>query len=119
MARFMISASKGTDDPTMATLPFIAAKVATEEGHQVTLWLQNEAVVLAKKGIVEVVQGVGLKPLKELATVLQAAQVPLWVCQACAVARQITESDLVPGASFKTMADYIKAVADAESNVSF
>jgi len=51
MSSLIISASKGTDDPTMATLAFIAAKVATDEGHQVILWLQNEAVVLAKKGI--------------------------------------------------------------------
>lgn len=119
MARFIISASKGTDDPTMATLAFIAAKVATDEGHQVILWLQNEAAMLAKTGIAEVVQGVGLKPLKELAAALQAAQVPLWVCQGCAVARQISESDLVPGASFKPMADYINAVADADRHVSF
>ena len=33
MATFIISGSRGTDDPTMATLPFMAAKVAKEQGH--------------------------------------------------------------------------------------
>ncbi len=119
MASLIMSASKGRDDPTMATLAFIAAKVATDEGHQVILWLQNEAVVLAKKGIVDGVQGVGLKPLKELAAALESANVPTWVCQACAVARQISEAELVKDASFKTMGDYIKAVVETDRNLSF
>ena len=51
MARFVIAGSKGTDDPTMATLPFIASQAAHEQGHDVVLWLQDEAVVLAKKGV--------------------------------------------------------------------
>ncbi len=119
MTSLIISALKGTDDPTMATLAFIAAKVATDEGHQVILWLQNEAVVLAKKAIVEGIQGVGLKPLKELAAALESANVTIWVCQACAVARQISEGELVKDACFKTMADYIRAVIEADRNLSF
>ncbi len=33
----------------MATLPFIASQTAHEQGQEVVLWLQAEAVVLAKK----------------------------------------------------------------------
>jgi uncharacterized protein involved in oxidation of intracellular sulfur len=119
MTKLIIAASKGTDDPTMATLAYIAAKVATDEGHQVVLWLQGEAVVLARKGIAEGVQGVGLKPLKELAIALESSGVPLWVCQACAVARQISPSDLVNNASMKTMGDYLREVLEADKNLSF
>jgi uncharacterized protein involved in oxidation of intracellular sulfur len=39
MATFLISGSRGTDDPTMATLPFMAAKTAKEQGHDVIVWL--------------------------------------------------------------------------------
>ena len=42
MATFIISGSRGTDDPTMATLPLMAAKTAKEQGHDVVLWLWNE-----------------------------------------------------------------------------
>jgi len=35
----------------MATLPFMAAKVAHEQGHDVILFLWNEAVTLALSGI--------------------------------------------------------------------
>jgi predicted peroxiredoxin len=48
---FIISGSHGTDDPTMATLPFMAAKAAQEQGHDVILFLWNEAVTLARPGI--------------------------------------------------------------------
>jgi uncharacterized protein involved in oxidation of intracellular sulfur len=119
MATFIISGSRGTDDPTMATLPFMAAKTAKEQGHDVILWLWNEAVTLGHKGTADHVHGVNLTPLKDLLAAVQAAGVPIWVCGACAVARQIEGSDLVAGASIKGMPDYIKAVADRDRSVAF
>ena len=119
MATFMISGSRGTDDPTMATLPFMAAKTAKEQGHDVVLWLWNEAVTLGHKGTADHVTGVNLTPLKDLLAAVQAALIPIWVCGACAVARQITAADLVAGASIKGMPDYIKAVAERDRNVTF
>ena len=119
MATFIISGSRGTDDPTMATLPFMAAKTAKEQGHDVVLWLWNEAVTLSKKGVVDHVIGVNLTPLKELLAAVQTAGVQIWVCGACAVARQIGGGDLVAGASIKAMPDYIKAVAERDRVVAF
>ena len=86
MATFIISGSRGADDPTMATLPFMAAKTAKEQGHDVILWLWNEAVTLGHKGTADHVHGVNLTPLKDLLAAVQAAGVPIWVCGACAVA---------------------------------
>jgi len=119
MATFIISGSRGTDDPTMATLPFMAAKVAKEQGHDVVLWLWNEAVTLGRKGTADHVTGVNLTSLKDLLAAVQAAGVAIWVCSACAVARQIGGSDLVAGASIKGMPDYIKAVAERDRSVAF
>ncbi|HET7909393.1 MAG TPA: DsrE family protein [Nitrospira sp.] len=119
MASFMISGSRGTDDPTMATLPFMAAKTAKEQGHDVILWLWNEAVTLGRKGAADHIHGVNLTPLKELLAVVQDAGVPIWVCGACAVARGIEGSDLVAGASIKGMPDYIKAVVEREKTIAF
>ncbi len=119
MATFIISGSRGTDDPTMATLPFMAAKVAKEQGHDVVLWLWNEAVTLGRKGTADHVTGVNLTPLKDLLAGVQAANIPIWVCGACAVARQIAGVDLVAGASIKGMPEYIKAVAERDRSVVF
>ena len=119
MATFIISGSRGTNDPTMATLPFMAAKTAKEQGHDVVLWMWNEAVTLGRKGTADHVTGVNLTPLKELLASVQTAGIPIWVCGACVVARQISASDLVSGAVMKGMPDYIKAVAERDRNVAF
>jgi uncharacterized protein involved in oxidation of intracellular sulfur len=103
----------------MATLPFMAAKTAKEQGHDVVLWLWNEAVTLARKGVADHVTGVNLTPLKDLLAAVRAAGVPIWVCGACAVARQVSAQDLVDGASIKGMADYVKEVAQRDRNVAF
>ena len=117
--QFIISGSRGTDDPTMATLPFMAAKVAREQGHDVILFLWNEAVTLAWAGVGDNLVGVNLPPLKDLLSTIQAAAIPVWVCGACAVARKVAESDLIGDAVIKTMGDYIKAVAEREKCVAF
>lgn len=103
----------------MATLPFMAAKTAKEQGHDVVLWLWNEAVTLGRKGVADHVIGVNLTPLKDLLAAVQAAGVQIWVCGACAVARQVSTADLVAGASIKGMPDYIKAVAERDRSVAF
>lgn len=117
--QFIISGSRGTDDPTMATLPFMAAKVAKEQGHDVVLWLWNEAVTLARTGVADTVVGVNLAPVKDLLAALQTLGVPIWVCQACAVARAIDGTNLVAGATFKGMPDFVAAVAAREKNIAF
>jgi uncharacterized protein involved in oxidation of intracellular sulfur len=119
MATFIISGSRGTDDPTMATLPFIAAKTAKEQGHDVVLWLWSEAVVLARAGVADHVVGVNLVPLKDLLAAVQAAGIPVWVCGACAVARQVGPDNLVEGATIKGMPDYIAAVLARDKSIAF
>lgn len=119
MTTFIISGSRGTDDPTMACLPFIAAKSAGESGHDVVLWLWNESVNLAREGVADHVTGVNLTPLSDLLMAVQLAGIPIWVCGACAVARGIKPEDLVAGAQIKAMPDYIMAVAEREKNVAF
>jgi uncharacterized protein involved in oxidation of intracellular sulfur len=119
MKTMIISGSRGTDDPTMATLPFIAAKAAKEQGHDVVLWLWNEAVVLARKGVADHVVGVNLAPLKDLVAAIQSHGIPIWVCGACAVARRVVEEDLIDGSVIKGMPDYITAVAARDRNIMF
>jgi uncharacterized protein involved in oxidation of intracellular sulfur len=119
MSTFIISGSRGTDDPTMATLPFIAAKTAHEQGHDVILWLWNEAVILGRRGTADHVVGVNLTPLKDLMAAVQAAGIPIWVCGACAVARQIGADDLVEGATIKGMPDYLSTVLERDRTITF
>jgi len=117
--KIVISVSRGTDDPTQATLPFIAAKAAKSEGQDVTVWLQNEAVLLAREGIADSVVGIGIPPLKDVLSVLVDGNVPFWVCQACAVARKINAPDLIKGGIIQGMDAYVRLVVASDKNIEF
>jgi len=119
MATFMISGSRGTDDPTMATLPFMAAKVAHEQGHDAILWLWNEAVTLARKGTADHVTGVNLSPLKELpCSGAESRRAYLGMRTVCRT-REIGDQDLIAGAIIKGMPNFIKAMAERDKSVAF
>ncbi len=66
MATILYVSTYGSDDPTRATLPFVAALGAIEAGHTAQIFLAGEATYLMKDVIDEQVHGVGWPPLKEL-----------------------------------------------------
>ncbi len=113
MGKLLVVATHGPDDPNRATLAFLAAKSAKENGDEVEVFLMNDAVMLAKKGVAENIQGVGLAPFPELLEILQVLEVPMWVCKPCAEARGIKEEDLVEGAKFSGMYDFAKKAVEA------
>lgn len=117
--KFVIAISAGSDDPTRASLGLIAAKVAAEQGHEVIIWVQGEGVYLAHQQIYPVLQGVNVPPAKDVMNALLQRGVPLWVCEACAKGRAVGPDNWVQTASYKSMGDYIGAVAQADRCLCF
>ena len=79
MAKLLYVGTRGTDDPTQATFPFLLAKGAIEAGHEPGITLMGEAAPLIKDGIAQQVQGIGVPPLKERMEFVVAHQVPISV----------------------------------------
>ncbi len=79
MATILYISTFGSDDPTRATLPFVAASGAVEAGHQPQLALLGEASYLMKSDIAEQVHGVGLAAFKDVVSQLMAHGVPIYV----------------------------------------
>ncbi len=48
MQKFLFILTRGLEDPTRVTRTFQLAKAAKEEGHDVNVFLTDDAVVLAK-----------------------------------------------------------------------
>jgi len=117
--KMVVSVTHGTDDPTQATLGILAAKAATDQGHDVTVWLQGEAAVLANKHVYPHVQGVNMPAMKDAMEALVAKGVPVWVCKACGAARGVDESNWVSTATYKGMGDFVTAVTEADKNIDF
>ena len=69
----------GTDDPTLATMPFVLAKGAVEAHIDVNVALLGEAAALVKPGMIEAVHGVGFSPLSDLSKHVRDYEVPVYV----------------------------------------
>ena len=79
MATILYVSTYGSDDPTRATLPFVAALGAVEAGHKPQVFLVGEATNLMKDVIADQVHGVGWAPMKELLQKAIANGVPIFV----------------------------------------
>jgi uncharacterized protein involved in oxidation of intracellular sulfur len=117
--KFVIAVTSGTDDPTRATLGMLAAKVAQEQGHEVIVWLQGEAAVIANQNVYPKIVGHNMPPMQGVVEQLVACGVPLWVCTACGQGRNVGPDNWVATASFKGMGEYLQAVAGADRSLSF
>jgi len=79
MATILFASTFGSDDPTRATLPLVAANGAVEAGHTPQLFLAGEATYLMKDVVADQVHGVGWPPFKELLEKIIAHGVPIFV----------------------------------------
>ena len=77
MARLLIIATHGSEDPTRAGLAFFTAKGAVEAGHNPEIVLAGDASVLARKVASDSVVPVGIPPLKELMQFAVENQIPI------------------------------------------
>jgi predicted peroxiredoxin len=78
MGRLLYVGTFGSDDPTRATMPFIAASGALDSGHEPGIVLMGEAVYLANDQIVDAIKGVGFPPLRQLVDKLLDRGVPFY-----------------------------------------
>lgn len=109
----VITVSCGTDDPNRATRAIHLATVAHREGKNTTLFLLDEGVYLAKKGLIDNLRAATGDVADDLMTYLQGHGVPILVCTPCAKARRITEDDLIDGARMGTAIELIHLSCDA------
>jgi uncharacterized protein involved in oxidation of intracellular sulfur len=111
--RVLIVLSCGTDNPNRATRALFFAMTAKKKGREVAVFLLDEAVYLAKRGIVEHLRAATGDSADDHMTFLQEYEVPLLVCTPCALTRQITEKDLVAGARMARGDELIELAEDA------
>jgi len=79
MGKLLYVGTHGTDDPTRATMPFIAASGALKRGHEPSIALMGEAVYLMKGEVIDQIAGVGFPPLRQLMDEIIGAKVPIYV----------------------------------------
>lgn len=109
----VITLACGTDNPNRSTRAIHLATVAHKEGKNVTLFLLDEAVNIAKAGMADHLRAATGDIADDLLVYLQAHDVPILACTPCARARQIVEEDLIDGARMATAVELIHLCCDA------
>jgi predicted peroxiredoxin len=79
MSTILYVSTYGSDDPTRATFPFVAALGAIEAGHKPQVVLMGEGVNLMKREVAESVHGVGWPPLSEILSKVIENGVPVYI----------------------------------------
>lgn len=69
----------GTDDPTLASLPFVVATGAGAAEIDACVVLLGEAAMLAKPGMLASANGVGFPPLAEVWQKVRDFKIPVYV----------------------------------------
>lgn len=109
----LVILSCGTDNPNRATRAVFFATVAHKEGKNTTLFLLDDGVYIAQKGIAENIRAATGDSCDDHLTYLQAQGVPILACTPCAKARRINASDLVEGARMATGVEMVHLACDA------
>jgi len=96
--RVLVILSCGTNNPNRATRALFFAMIAKKKDRDVCVFLLDEAVYLAKRGIIDHLQAATGDSADDHLHFLQEYNVPLLVSTPFAVTRQIVEADLIKGA---------------------
>lgn len=100
--KVLIVLSCGTDNPNRTTRALFFAMVAKKAGKETAVFLLDEGVYIAKKGMLDHVQAATGDKADDHLTYLQEYEVPILVCTPCAKSRGIAEADLIEGATMAT-----------------
>ena len=109
----LITIACGTDNPNRATRGLFLAAMAQKKGKNVTVFLLDDGVFLAREGIAENLKAATGDSADDSLAHLQAHGVPILVCTPCAKSRFIEEADLAESCRMATAAELIDIACDA------
>lgn len=79
MESIIFVATRGSEDPVKATLPWDLAVGAARAGYQASLALLGEAIRAVRPEAVERVEALGLPPLREIVREARELGIPVYV----------------------------------------
>jgi len=95
----VIKVASGQNDPERCAQAFTVAATALASGVETSLWLTGEASWFALPGRAETFELAHSAPLAQLLEALLTAteNSSVTLCSQCAVRREISEADVIPG----------------------
>jgi predicted peroxiredoxin len=114
LEKFLFVLSRGLEDPVRATRAFQLAKVAKEKGHEVNIFLVDDAVSYAILGLADSVMAPTGDNAKQYLDYLVNQNVPFYICTPCARTRLFGEDQFIKGAKLSTAAQLIDLAAESK-----
>ncbi len=114
MSKFLFVLTRGPEDPTRAVRCFQFAKIAADKGHQVTVFLVDDAAYFTNLALMERIKAPTGDEMLPYFKFLQEKQAAILVCKPCAEARMIGADELPPGVKIGTGVTLIDLAADAQ-----
>jgi sulfur relay (sulfurtransferase) complex TusBCD TusD component (DsrE family) len=114
MAKFLFILGSGLGNSNSPTRCVQFAQVAHQEGHDVSIFLIDEGVIFARKGITENVVAPTGEEMNIAMEYLLREKIPIYVCTPCAKARGITEDVLLEGAQYAVAKKLIELAAESK-----
>jgi len=114
MAKFLFVLTRGPEDPTRAVRCFQFAKIAAEQGHEVTVFLVDDAVYFTNLSLTERIKAPTGDEMLGYWKFLVEKGAQLLVCKPCAEARLVGEEDLPPGWRIGTGVTLIQTAVEAK-----
>jgi predicted peroxiredoxin len=111
--KILVHVTHGPESPTRAALGFHVAKAALEEGHQVTIFLAGDAVVLLRESTLDQLEGLGTGKLRELYDAIVARGGRFYLSGGSSKARGLSQQDLAgKPVQFATPRDLVKLAVE-------
>jgi len=94
VAHILVHVTHGPEHPTRAALGFLIAKIALDEGHEVSMFLAGDAVQLVRDAVLDNLAGLGTGKLRESFDAIASGGGRLYLSRMSGNARGVTDSDL-------------------------
>ena len=107
--QLVIKVTAGVESPERLSQAFTIAATGVASGARVSLWLTGESTWMAVAGRAEEFSLPHAAPLADLRDAVIAGGA-LTVCSQCAARRDLTEADLLAGASIRGAAAFVEEV---------
>jgi len=95
VATLLVHLTTGPENPTKAALGFLVAKIAVEEGHEVTLFLAGDSVQLLRDAVLDSLTGLGTGSLRESYDAVAASGARIYASTMSSKVRGLGEPELV------------------------
>ncbi len=112
---YLLMITHSTDDPDRANSAIALAVSLISDGADVALFFTFHGALLAKRGVAETVEGKNFTPVRELFPMILEANVPLYLCGACAKTYAIGPEDLVAGVKIITLPTLVSEMPSRET----